>query len=228
MAKRPIFLPGINTAELVKEIHVDFDWHSGFSAVQKEKSIQSLHYSAKKAGVSSVLEISTKSPLPLGKELSAFNLKYKQGDSVMVVEAAFQGSKVFQYGGPFTDMYTFSGHDVKRDTRLKNSGDLLGFDLFGDKWALEPKTAFYDWIYINAVYQNNALASQLPEFDGFSDIEFNPEKSFNCQARSAALYVSLRRLNLLEDALHDKKSYLKIVSSATNEEPPRQSSLPGF
>lgn len=228
MAKRPIFTPGNKKSELVKEIYINFDWYPGFSVTQKERSIKSLHDSAKEFGLNSVLEISTKSPLLLGKELSAFNLQYKAGNLALVVEAAFQGSKVFQSGGPFTDMYILSGHDAKKDERLRSSGDLVGFDLLGDKWALEPKTAFYDWIYINAIDQNPALGDQLSQFDGFSDIEFNPEKSFNCQARSAALYVSLQKLNLLTDALQSKKSYLKIVSLGTDEQALNQSSLPGF
>jgi hypothetical protein len=212
MAKRPIFIPSNTPSELVKEVYVEFDWHPGFSVTQKEKSIKSLHDSAKELGMNSVLEISTKSPLLLGKELSAFNLPYRIHDLVMVVEAVFQGSKVFEAGGPFIDIYAMSGHEAKRDERLKISGSLLGFDLLGDKWGLEPKTAFYDWIYINAIHQNPALGHQLAQFDGFSDIEFNPEKSFSCQARSAALYVSLKKLNLLADALRDKENYLRIIS----------------
>jgi hypothetical protein len=228
MAKRPIFSPGNSKSELVKEIYVDFDWHPGFSITQKEKSIRSLHQSSKEAGIISLLEISTKSPSSLGKELSAFNLLYEQVNFVMFVEAAFQGSKVFENGGPFTDIYTRSGIEAKRDERLKNSGQLLEFDLLGEKWTLEPKTAFYDWIYINAVHQNSRFASQITQFDGFSDIEFNPEKSFNCQARSAALYVALKKLNLLADALIDKEGYLRIISPDATEKSFGQSLLPGF
>lgn len=228
MAKRPIFVPSNTPSELVKEVNVEFDWYPGFSITQKEKSIKSLHNSAKELGLNSVLEISTKSPLLLGKELSAFNLPYKTGVTVMVVEAAFQGSKVFEAGGPFTDIYVMSGHEAKKDERIKNSGNLLGFDLLGDKWGLEPKTVFYDWIYINAIHQNPVLRDQLTQFDGFSDIEFNPEKSFSCQARSAALYVSLKKLNLLINALFDKKNYLQIISPGTDAQSFGQSLLPGF
>lgn len=228
MAKRPIFVPGNAPSELVKEVNVEFDWYPGFSVTQKEKSIQSLHNSAKELGLNSVLEISTKSPLLFGKELSAFNLPYKINDLVMVVESAFQGSKVFEKGGPFTDIYFMPGHEAKKDERIKNSGNLLGFDLLGDKWGLEPKTAFYDWIYINAIHQTPAFGDQLTQFDGFSDIEFNPEKSFSCQARSAALYVSLKKLNLLADALRDKKNYLRIVSPSIDTQSSSQSLLPGF
>ncbi len=228
MAKRPIFVPSNAPSELVNEVNIEFDWYPGFSVTQKEKSIKSLHNSAKELGLNSVLEISTKSPLLLGKELSAFNLLYKFGGFAMVVEAAFQGSKVFENGGPFTDIYTFSGYEAKKDERLRGSGNLINFDLEGDMWELEPKTAFYDWIYINAIHQNPALGEQITQFDGFSDIEFNPEKSFNCQARSAALYVSLKKLNLLAEALSDKKKYLQIVTPNTGSQSFSQALFSGF
>jgi hypothetical protein len=213
---------------LVREIYVDFDWHPGFSATQREKSIRSLHQSAKKVGINPVLEISTKSPLSLGKDLSAFNLQFKQGTLVMCVEAVFQGSKVFRNGGPFTDIYNLGGRDAKRDKRLRNSWQLLGFALFGEKWPLEPKTAFYDWIYINALHQVPELRYQVTQFEGFSDIEFNPEKSFNCQARSVALYVALIKLNLLQVALSNKENYLQIISPGFNKDDFGQSLLSGL
>ena len=228
MAKRPIFMPGHYARELVKEVYIDFAWHPGFSVTQKEKSIESLHQSAREAGINNILEISTKSPLQIGKDLSAFNMQFQLESHIMCVEAAFQGSKVFEYGGPFTDIYGLSGFDAKKDRRLRNSGTLAGFDLMGDRWLLEPVTAFYDWIYITAVHQNPTLASQLTQFDGFSDIEFNPKKSFNCQARSAALYVALKKLNLLDDALIGKKNYLQIISPERDRNTFSQSSLPGF
>ena len=45
----------------------------------------------------------------------------------------------------------------------------------------------------------------------FTDIVFNPQKSLNCQAVAAAIYVSLRKQNLLQQALRDKNLFLKIV-----------------
>lgn len=228
MAKRPIFIPGKNNSELVNDIYVEFNWYPGFSVSQKERSIRSLHESAKKHGISNVLEISTKSELVLGRELSAFNLIYKTGSEHMVVEAAFQGSKVFENGGPFTDIYKMSGSESKKDNRIRNSGRLLAFELLGDHWGLEPKTAFYDWLYINAIHQNPALATQVIQYEGFSDIEFNPEKSFSCQARSAALYVALKKTSMLNIALSGKEAYLQIISPQTGINSFSQSSLPGF
>ena len=47
------------------------------------------------------------------------------------------------------------------------------------------------------------LARQVVEYDAFTDIEFNPQKSVNCQARAVALFVSLCRRELLQRVLDD-------------------------
>ena len=41
---------------------------------------------------------------------------------------------------------------------------------------LNPKTIFYDWLYINAVLENPLLAAELLKYNAFTDIEFNPKK----------------------------------------------------
>ena len=134
---------------LVKEHLVEFEWHPGLSVQQKKRSVASLHRAAAEIDIDPVLEVSTKSENELGKSLSAFNLLLDaQEVGVFSVEAAFQGSKVFERGGPYRDMYGLSGRQIKRDGRLKASGDLKAFDFLGDTWGLEPKTAFYDWVYI--------------------------------------------------------------------------------
>lgn len=63
---------------------------------------------------------------------------------------------------------------------------------------LNPKTIFYDWLYINAVLENPLLAAELLKYNAFTDIEFNPEKSINCQAKAAALFVALSRKGKIE------------------------------
>lgn len=55
------------------------------------------------------------------------------------------------------------------------------------------------------------------KYDGFTDIEFNPEKSINCQARAAALFVSLSRRGLLELAMTSIDNYIKIITNRTND-----------
>jgi len=48
-------------------------------------------------------------------------------------------------------------------------------------------------LYFQALQQAPDLASALASFDAFTDIEFNPKRSWNCQARSAARFVALER-----------------------------------
>lgn len=212
MAQRPVFLPDRGDA-LVEERYIEFEWHPGFSAQQKKRSVTSLHQAANEMGISLVLEVSTKSESALGRSLSAFNLSLNAGaEMALPVEAAFQGSKVFEQGGPYREMYGLPGRQIKRDERLKNSGLLERFDFLGDVWGLEPKTAFYDWLYVKALSQHPELAAEVGSYAAFSDIEFNPKKSINCQAKSVALFVSLQDKNLLEEALSGKDAFVHLLN----------------
>lgn len=212
MAKRPIFAPRQNDEIYVLEKYVDFTWHSGMSLKQKQLSINELHREAQiKFDLINPLEISSKSDNPLGVSLSSFNLKFTtQKGRIFTVESAFQGSKVFERGGPFYDIFEKLPKDAKRDDRLKNSGELIGFRFFNQVWPTRPLTVFYDWLYINALAKNDALSEQVGKFDYFTDIEFNPEKSINCQARSLALFVSLQHRKILWDVIRDPEDFQKM------------------
>jgi hypothetical protein len=190
MAERPIFVPVPDDPELVKELYFRLAWHSGFAPVQKQKNVAELHAAAAAGGYSPLLEISSKSTEKLGQHLSAFHLKVRGQHGEMPLECAFQGSKVFERGGPYTDLYGADVRDAKRDPRLRDSGALIAFDFEGITFPLEPRTAFYDWLYVNAIYPHREWLVRLNRYAGFTDIEFNPERSVNCQARSCALFVS--------------------------------------
>lgn len=212
MAKRLVFLP-LSSFPFVREMPIEFEWHRGFAKIQVQKSICSLHNSAAKQGISPILEISSKSPDPLGVSLSAFNLKASfSNEAPISVECAFQGSKVFQKGGPYTDLYTVSSRDAKTDPRIRNSGDIIAFSFLNEDFPTKPITAFYDWLYIIALSQNPHLAEKLSSFRGFSDIAFNQLKSLNCQARSAALFVALSKSIEIERIVRDKKYYLNLMT----------------
>jgi hypothetical protein len=212
MATRPIFIPTAVGNRFVIEKIVDFTWHPGFSPTQKKKSIRSLHEEAGIQGISPIIEISTKSDDELGIKLSAFNLRINIPSlGAVPLEAVFQGSKVFENGGPYTDIYSFNGRQAKKDARLRESGKLLHFDFLGNIWELEPKTAFYDWIYLQAILKHSNLINNLIDYSGFTDIEFNPKKSINCQARSCALVTSLIERGLLENALSDPENFLLTI-----------------
>ena len=205
MAKRPIFKP-INSTPFTESIEVDFKWHAGLAKSQAQKSIDSLHQAANQHhNIKRILEISSKSRSSLGIKMSAFNLKLEHNCKTMSVESAFQGSKVFSNSGPFQDLYDRDSMSAKKDPRISRSGDLIGFKFFELLFPLKPITFFYDWLYIEALKQNKDLAKQLMNFEGFSDIAFNPKKSLNCQAKSAALYVALSR-KICHPAINNSKA----------------------
>lgn len=219
MAKRPVFVANNNMTSFCDTVNVEFDWYSGFSVSQKQKSINSLHsnfineYKGKK-----VLEISSKSMDSLGVQLSAFNLKMKGEDGkIYTVESLFQSSKAFKDGTDNKDLLEKNSLEAKQEAKLRNNKELECFNYFGYKWKLEPKTMFYDWLYINAVCQNENLLNELIKYDAFTDIEFNPNKSFNCQAKSAALLVSLYNNDMLDKTLKSVENYKSIVMGKNTE-----------
>lgn len=230
MAERPIFIPVIEGPALVKTKYVEFQWFPGMAASQKQKSVDSLHAAAcKLAGIDKVLEVSSKSREELGIALSAFNLSFTtvKHKRTFSVECAYQGSKVFERGGPYVDIFGKTSREAKRDERLLSSGNLTGFRFFGIDWELEPLTAFYDWLYINALKKYPSVTEQLLEYSAFTDIEFNPERSINCQAYSVALYMSLRKRNLLDEAMCSKEEFLRIVGNAVISNARQDESIQG-
>jgi hypothetical protein len=211
MAERPVFIPSLNEEQLVEVKSIPFRWNPGMAASQKRKNVVALHEAASKVGIESILEISTKSEDPLGFELSAFNLSVLNSEYLEIsLESAYQGSKVFQFGGPYLDFHAMHGREIKKDQRLRTSGELRFFSYGEETWELEPKTAFYDWLYINAVFRKDDAIERLTDFDGFTDIEYNPKKSINCQARACAMYVSLHKRGILSDVLEDHEAFLEV------------------
>ncbi len=213
MANRPVYI-ALEKFPYFERVNVEFKFYPGFSTIQKVKCIRSLHEEFLKLyPEKSVLEISSKSETPLGVNLSAFNLKIylKNSNKSFSVESAFQSSKVFEHGGPFTDLLYKSSREAKKDLRLRNSGTLKAFKYFDREFPPEPKTYFYDWLYINALNLQTELAAEVLNYDAFTDIEFNPQKSINCQAKAAAIFVGLSRAGLIKSAVENKENFLKIV-----------------
>ena len=172
----------------------DFSWNGGFALSQKQKNIRNLHQAIEQATGGNALEVSSKSHIELGRRLSAFSLKLNN----VYLENIFQSSKKYENGGPYIDLLEVEPKDAKRDERHRTSGKLLAFVKDGIEWPLEPKTAFYDYLYIKAVIENLGYDLDLSAYSWFTDIEFNPEKSINCQARSAAIYKLLQEKELFE------------------------------
>lgn len=228
MAARPVFLPSAKPARLVEEVSVEFLWHKGMAPSQKKKNVAELHQAAAKRGLTPLLEVSSKSEEKLGNRLSAFNLKVEldEGGSVPL-ENAFQASKVFQNAGPFTELLWVEPRTAKRDDRLTSSGPLVGFKFQSQEFPLIPKTAFYDWLYIRALYPHREFLARLHDYKGFTDIEFNPAKSINCQARSCATFVSLNRLDILRQCAQSSSYFMRVLLPDSIEQPHSDSERQG-
>ena len=181
---------------------------------QKKKNVVALHEAAKKRGLTPLLEISSKSEREVGRKLSAFSLELDIGDAQITIESAFQGSKVFERGGPYTDLFLASSRDAKGDSRLRESGNLIGFHYLGRDFPLSPTTAFYDWLYLNALYPHRDWLKRVQKCIGFTDIEFNPERSLNCQARSFATFVALEKRGKLDLAMKSFENFKGLLETA--------------
>lgn len=213
MAIRPCYRPlekyvGYRTVE-----SAPFVWAGGFALSQKQKNVVALHDAIHKIDPSAkVLEISSKSLQPLGVNLSAFNLKFPHGGSACSVEAVFQASKVFDGGvGPSPELYSHDSREVRHHVQEASAGHrLIAFEFDGVRWDLEPKTAFFYWLYIHALLANPQLAEEVNTFDAFTDIEFNPKRQVNCQAAAAAFYVSLCLTGELQEAMSNHEAFLRI------------------
>tara|TARA_R110002051_G_scaffold30489_3_gene70595 strand:+ start:4711 stop:5445 length:735 start_codon:yes stop_codon:yes gene_type:complete len=199
--KRPVFMPRVNSDNLVKTDMVRFERHVGFASRQKKKSINDMHQVIrKKYGFNNVLELSSKSGNKLSFLLSPLSLKLtnENGGEPYSVENAFQSSMVFEDGGPYTDLLSAPPRQAKKDERLITSGELIGYNYFDMEWSVEPLTTFYDWLYVNALKQNPQLHEEVMQYQAFTDMEFNPKKSIHSSAYALAMFVALHKRELLD------------------------------
>ncbi len=225
-AIRPIFIPNRETIGVIEQ-DISFDWYMGMSKVVRQRSVKSLHEKAAGQGFCNILEASSKSEQAIGLYLSAFFLKDEEG---IPVENLFQSSKVFEDGGPFLDLKSrfVAPRDAKKDERLRKHGEMTEFRFNGQSFPLEPKSLFYDWLYIKTLFgcdNNTDLKNEFVDscFDAFSDIEFNPKKSFSCQARTLALVASLHLHESIRDFIYNPvrmaQEFLLYRKSASNNSP---------
>ena len=217
MAKKRYFKINSDFTSIEKKL-IEYTYHKGFAVSQKVKNINSIHEAIKEREKDAViLEVSSKSQDDLGVKLSAFNLSISAGKRTKTVESIFQGSKVFENGGPFKDLITKSSLEAKKDPRIKASGDLVGFEYNGEQWPLNPTTLFYDWVYIHIldinVQDEKISLKELLKYNTFTDVEFNQNKSLNCQAGAVALYLVLHQQNLLDKYLYDKEKFKEAVEN---------------
>ena len=150
MAIRPVFIAEPSGKFAYTIANVEFPWFGGFARVQKEKCIHALHEAyLLEHREAKILEISSYSQEPLGQQLSAFHLKFQaQNGLEYPVECIFQSSKIFENGSQYAELRSCSPREAKKDPRLKSSGPLKSFSLDSCIFPLEPKTFFYNWVYI--------------------------------------------------------------------------------
>ena len=201
---------------IYKKIDISFKWYPGFSKEQKQKSIEDLHFQFLKENITDqILEVSSKSVKVIGVKSSAFNLKIStMNGNVFSVEQLFQSSKVYQKAGNQNYLLEkgYNAKEMKQKIRkIDNHDQMTKYSSFGHDLPLEPKNLFYNWLYVNALYRNPDIASEILKYEAFTDIEFNPKRSFNCQAEACAIYVSLFKREYLQKALKSVDNFKKIV-----------------
>lgn len=225
MTERSVFVSK-NVYPFVEEIKVNCEWFGGFALSQKRKCEIGLHRNFLRVYPNEkILEISMASINPLGKKLSAMNLKKrvyimdkKKGRlGITSVESAFQSSRVFTDGetqiGPFPNYLMVPGKESKK--RVKE----LAQGMHSYKYEFEKEvfyapnyhiSLFYDYLYLNALLEDENRDVMLELISGgysaFSDLA---TVSLNCQARSCAIFIGLFRAGLL-DKVKSKNMYLEL------------------
>lgn len=158
------------------------------------------------------------------------------------VENWFQAAKVFGMAGnekgPYPELlkvrlakrYVNPSPDKKTVLQMKddplfqsiqndiNGASLTHFCMSRMTYPAVPRSAFYDYLYVSALNQrqNGKLADAVLSYRIFTDIMFNPgfgkRRRYNTQARSCAIYVSLRLSGkLVEGANLDFDSFVSAV-----------------
>lgn len=211
MATRPIFIPRPGRGPLVEELNIDIRWHGGFAVSQKQKNIQELHRKAAELGVFPILEISTKSEVEIGRRLSAFSLKIHAYGAMKSLESAYQASKVFRFSGQHEYVVDLGPYDAKKEIRNVGEGEIIAFRFEGVDYPTEPKNAFYDWLYLRAIAPHEGWIKDNLNYKGYSDIEFTPGKSINCQGRAFAEFHALSMRGDVGECTNDFETFRNIL-----------------
>lgn len=202
MSTRPVYMPKLTRPYYTVE-NFDFEWAPGQAAAQKMKNSAQLQALWKeKHPEGKILEVSTKSDQEMGVKLSPFNLTKRLSSlrKEFPVENIYQASKTFRHGGPYVDLLGVTPNKALADPRLLDSGDLVSYTCENQQYPAAPDFLFYIWLYLTALLENPGLAAKVKSMDAFCDIEFNPAKGNNNQAKACAVFNSLARLNLLDEA----------------------------
>lgn len=210
---------------------VEFEWHLGMSWQQKQKSSLSMLAQLKSEGYKPI-EISRRSEdLDFGVQLSAFNLKLNNYNVENIFQAykvcndggpyldllkvepqkargdcriqTSESKKPCQFNHvEYKNKSFYNSENICEYCRTRSERHLVSFSSGKVHWGIEPKSLFYDAVYISALLQNKHLSDCLVEYNAFTDIEFNQKVPysqnkgpFNCQARSCAIFSTLKKAN---------------------------------
>jgi hypothetical protein len=226
MATRPVFIPlpgrrshdgRNNRGPLVETLDVELHWHGGFALSQKQKNVWELHQKAQELGIFPILEISTKSNEEVGRRLSAFNLKIEIEGSMKSLESAYQSAKVFSESGQHRFLIDADPYEAKKSIRRLGVGNIVKFRLFDRDFETEPKNAFYDWLYIRAISPHEDWIRRNVKYAAYSDIEFTPGKSINCQARAVAEFHALSLRGQALECARDFDQFRALLAMAQRE-----------
>ncbi len=212
MAKRLYFIAKPSYQGLIVEKTINFEYFRGQNPKQKRKSVDAMQHAimATESG-GKILEVSKESTSDLGIKLSSINLMYKtrEGKSYPVLNI-FESSKVFEFGGPYRGLLTADPNDLKNDVRLKDSGRLLGFHFEDVPYSLTPRSLFFDYIYIKALNDRKTIHDELLNYDMITDVTYQMGKMFASSARACAYFISLKKTNLIDEALESTDSFKEI------------------
>ena len=198
MAVRKIYL-SIPEYPYTKEISVTFPWSNGSKHQNVQAVLDTFHdvYPDVPA-----LEVSLASSQPEGIHAAAMKLPlHLAGLGLDVpVGIVYEASKVFENGGPYTDLLQCSRQKVSKDARLQQSGKCIGYRLEDMDFPAEPhRYAFFNWLYACALRQNPETAENILKFGAFSDLELgSTKKDRNSPARAAAVYAGLAAAGKLD------------------------------
>ena len=211
MAVRPIFIPRKERGPLIETLPLEISWHGGFAITQKQKNISELHEQAKRKGIHPILEVSTKSPEEVGRRLSAFSLKIDVEGVMRSLESVYQGSKVFAGSGQHEFLMDVDPFKAKKEVRSLGRGPIISFRFMGKDYPTEPKNAFYDWLYIRAISPHEDWIRKNLHYAAYSDIEFTPDKSINCQGRAVAEFHALALRGSAMDCAYDFETFRNML-----------------
>lgn len=190
MAKRNYWF--IENEKIVKGLQ-EFKWEPGMSISQRRKSCVNLHKELEDKFNSVPLDISSASTMSLGVSLSAFNLAWKG----KTVECWYQGSKVYEGVGPMHHLYNATSLEAKKSMKTMQGKKLIGFNLDGVEYPMDPQTVFYDWLYLQGMVATFGTELDLSKYEYFTDIQAVIDIDA-CQARSVCEYKLLQKQGLID------------------------------